>query len=198
MAVIPAKRSVTELAKAMWPSYRFRKTGMSAVNGSINSLVGIRAGFHLVSSQSPPVTHSPFGVALARSEIRRANSSALVASLSCTLSSASPPSTKCTCASLKPGSSSLPSASITRVCGPCQASISSLEPTATMRSPSIATARAVGWLLSTVQTLALRTMRSAAGCDCAGRKVARAKTKATRDIKRESAGLVFIVDRRSR
>src|SRR6476469_1594704 len=36
-----------------------------------------------------------------------------------------------------------------------------------MRSPSTATAWAVGWLLSTVQILALRMMRSAAGFDCA-------------------------------
>src|SRR6185295_10346249 len=50
---------------------------------------------------------------------------------------------------------------------PCQTLTSSLEPTATIRSPSTATACAVGWLLSTVQILALRMMRSAAGFDCA-------------------------------
>src|SRR5438552_2763052 len=59
--------------------------------------------------------HSPFGVCLARSPMRRANSSGLVASFNCTASRARPPLTKCTCESLKPGRSSLPSASITRV-----------------------------------------------------------------------------------
>src|SRR5437899_8246921 len=61
--------------------------------------------------------HSPFGVCLARSPMRRANSSGLVASFNCTASRARPPLTKCTCESLKPGRSSLPSASITRVLG---------------------------------------------------------------------------------
>ena len=44
------------------------------VSGSINSLVGMADGVHLVSSQSPPVTHSPFGVFFACSPMRRANS----------------------------------------------------------------------------------------------------------------------------
>src|SRR5256885_11763248 len=111
--------------------------------------------------------HSPFGVCLARSPMRRANSSGLVASFNCTASRARPPLTKCTCESLKPGRSSLPSASITRVLGPRQLSTSELEPTATMRSPRTATACAVGLDLSTVQTFALVMMRSAAGRDWA-------------------------------
>ena len=57
-------------------------TGVSGVSGSIKSLVGMAAGVHLVSSQSPLVTHSPLGVFLACSPMRRANSAALVASLS--------------------------------------------------------------------------------------------------------------------
>ena len=43
---------------------------ISSVTGSINSFVGILGGLHLVSSQSPPRIHSPFGVFLARSPIR--------------------------------------------------------------------------------------------------------------------------------
>src|SRR5438552_10718455 len=56
---------------------------------------------------------------------------------------------------------------MTRVCAPCHASIWWLDPTATIRSPSTATASAVGRLLSTVPILALRMTRSAAGGDCA-------------------------------
>src|SRR5207245_6161520 len=75
--------------------------------------------------------------------------------------------TKCTCESLKPGRRSLASASITRVLGPRQLLTSELEPTETMRSPRTATACAAGLDLSTVQTLALVMMRSAAGRDWA-------------------------------
>ncbi len=129
----------------------------------------------MVSSQSPPRIHSPFGVFLARSPIRLANSSALVASFNCTASSCEPPLTKCTCASLKPGSNSFPAASITWVLAPRQLSISAFEPTDTMRSPRTATAWAVGWAVSTVQTLALMMTRSAAGLDCAEAPIPRSK-----------------------
>src|SRR6185312_6567751 len=54
-----------------------------------------------------------------------------------------------------------------RVCGPRHPSISADVPTATMRSFRMATASALGWLRSTVHTLALVIMVSAAGCACA-------------------------------
>ncbi len=117
----------------------------------------------MVSSQFPPSIHSPFGVTFARPPISRANSCALVAAFSCTLSNCIPPETKCTCASLNPGRTSFPPASITGVRGPRQASISGADPTATIRSPSTARACAVGNDLSTVQTLPLVMIRSAAG-----------------------------------
>ena len=110
---------------------------------SMSCFVGMFGGVHLVSSQFPPRIHSPFGVTFARSPISRANSCALLASFSCTLSSCIPPETKCTCASLNPGKTSFPPASITCVRGPRQPSISEAEPTATIRSPRTATASAL-------------------------------------------------------
>src|SRR6185437_4030669 len=69
--------------------------------------------------------------------------------------------------SLKPGSTSFPPASITLVEAPRQPWTSAWDPTATILSPMIATACALGSLLSTVQTFALVTIRSAVGFDCA-------------------------------
>src|SRR4029077_15428667 len=51
--------------------------------------------------------------------------------------------------------------------GPCHVSTSAALPTATIRSPSTASASACGRVLSTVQIFALVTIRSAAGLDCA-------------------------------
>src|SRR4029077_706173 len=51
--------------------------------------------------------------------------------------------------------------------GPCHVSTSAALPTATIRSPSTASASACGRVLSTVQIFALVMIRSAAGLDCA-------------------------------
>src|SRR5215831_1699151 len=166
LAVMPARRKVTELARDSCPSYRFTQTGVSGVTGSISSLVGRFGGDHFCSSQSPPTIHSPLAVVFTRSPILRANSSGEAASFNCTSERWSPPSTKCTCASLNPGNSSLPCASSTFVWGPCHVSTSVELPTATMRSPSTASASAWGRVLSTVQIFALVIMRSAAGFIC--------------------------------
>ena len=83
---------------------RLTNTGVSGAEGSISSLVGMLAGVHLVSSQSPPVTHSPLGVFFARSAMRRQIPRCAGGVVQLHLSSDGPPSTKCTCESLNPGS----------------------------------------------------------------------------------------------
>ncbi|QYU66035.1 DUF2157 domain-containing protein [Leptolyngbya sp. 15MV] len=64
--------------------------------------------------------------------------------------------------SLRPGITVRPPASITRVLVPASRTMSRSSPTATNRSPLIASARAEGREGSTVMTLALRTIRSIA------------------------------------
>ena len=69
------------------------------------------------------------------------------------------------CESIRPGMTVLPSRSICRVAGPASFRTSALEPTLTMRPPSIAIASAIEKLASTVRTLPLWRIRSGV---CAG------------------------------
>ena len=96
----------------------------------------------------------------------------VLASRSCTDARPDPPSTKCTCVSIKPGVSICPLALICTVSGPTSRAISSLSPTALIRSPVTATASAQGCAGSPVQTRASVTT-SVAGCDVAVLPVSR-------------------------
>ncbi len=148
----PAARRAAVLASAMCPSRRLTKTGWSAVTESIHSARGSSPP-QLVWSQSPPVIHVPGDTPAAKSPMRRMSSSGVSASLSWTEDSRYPPVRKCTWPSMKPGVTRPPSASRTRVSGPIHGSSSSPDPTATMRSPEIATPPSrTAWPSTPVQT----------------------------------------------
>src|SRR5581483_1459304 len=125
----------------------------------------------------------------ARAMIRRANSACVVTSRRSTWVSCAPPLAKWTWASLKPGMTRLPPASTTCVFGPRHRSISSDDPTSTMRPPMTATASACGRAASPVQTAPCVTTRSAARFG--GREQAEASSATPRSRLRKVADRGF-------
>ena len=170
-AVTPAASSAAELARATCPSSRGMSTGFRGVTGSMSCRLGRRRLGQASWSQRQPVIHSPGGRPSAYRRMASTNSRSSRLRRRSRPSWPNPPCRKCTCTSLKPGTTRRPEASMTRVPRPTSGRMSASAPTATIRSPITAIARAAGWRGSPVQMLALTMARSimrGSWCDVSG------------------------------